>query len=139
MWLNGKTNYISAVEIRGPEKSILDESDWTKTRSECLGSTVQLNYWVDFWYLWVEKWRWVHWTDVWNWHCFGKSWWWNDEERWYNNITSQCSTKIFPIQIMYMTVSWTEENSGKENIERIGEKCSEQYNASALSTSYRSL
>ena len=68
MWLNGKTNYISAVEIRGPEKSILDESDWTKTRSECLGSTVQLNYWVDFWYLWVEKWRWVHWTDVWNWH-----------------------------------------------------------------------
>ena len=71
--------------------------------------------------------------------CFGKSWWWNNEERWYSNITSQCSTNIFPIQILYMTVSWTEENSGKENIERIGEKCSEQYNASALSTSYRSL
>ena len=44
MWLNGKTDHISAMEIRGPEKSNLDESDWTKTRSACydwLGSNIQ--------------------------------------------------------------------------------------------------
>ena len=59
----------SSGEIWGPEKSILDESDWKRSGCfGCLGGNVQWNYWVDFWHLWAEKWGWGHWTDVWNWH-----------------------------------------------------------------------
>lgn len=63
--------WVSSGEIWGPEKSILDESDWTKTRSGCygcLGVNVQWNYQIDFWHLWAEKWGWGHLTDVLNWH-----------------------------------------------------------------------